>query len=124
MEIVSADTRRTTTTPNATMTTLASPTQGGATHPVWLVAMNPHAEGPLHAFEAEVVWSLTEGRGSLRTGGREQALETGDTVVLAPDEPRQFVAGAEGFTAVVTTVAPGRVTRCDGGDSLVPEWVA
>ncbi|MEP6631594.1 MAG: cupin domain-containing protein [Lapillicoccus sp.] len=124
MQLVSAGTRRTTTTPSGTMTTLASPTQGGATHPLWLVAMRPGAEGPLHAFEAEVVWSLTEGGGSVWVGGREERLTAGDTVVLAPGELRQFVAGAEGFRAVVTTVAPGRVTRGDGSDPLVPEWVA
>jgi quercetin dioxygenase-like cupin family protein len=123
MRIVTADTRRSTTTPNGTMTTLASPTLGGAQHPLWVVEMNPGVEGPVHAFEDEVVWAVTDGSGSVRVDGIETAVAAGDTVVLAAGELRRFSAGAEGFRAVVTTSAPGRVTRGDGAGAVVPEWV-
>jgi quercetin dioxygenase-like cupin family protein len=129
MRIVTADTRRSTTTPNGTMTTLASPTLGGARHPLWVVDMNPGVEGPVHAFEDEVVWAVTDGAGSVRVDGIESAFAAGDTLVLAAGEPRRFSAGPEGFRAVVTTSAPGRVSRGDGGDgdgeeAVVPDWVA
>jgi quercetin dioxygenase-like cupin family protein len=127
MRIVTADTRRSTTTPNGTMTTLASPTLGGARHPLWVVEMNPGAEGPVHAFEDEVVWAVTDGSGSVRVDGTETQVAAGDTVVLAGGELRRFSAGPEGFRAVVTTSAPGRVTRGgddDSEDAVVPDWVA
>lgn len=123
MQIVTADTHRTTATPNGTMTTLASPSLGGAAHPLWLVDMVPGAQGPVHAFEDEVVWSLFAGTGLVRVGAVERPVAAGDTLVLPAGEMRQLVAGPDGFRAVVTTSAPGRVTRGDGGDSLVPDWV-
>lgn len=124
MRIVTADTRRSTTTPNATMTTLASPSLGAAAGSLWLVDMNPAAEGPMHAFESEVVWSLTRGTAELRVDGSTTLLAEGDTAVLPGGMMRQFVAGPEGFAAVVCTPAPSRVSRADGTSVGVPDWVA
>lgn len=124
MQIITADTRRNVTTPNGTMTTLASPTLGGASSSVWMVQMNPDAEGPEHAFEGEVVWAITLGETVVRCGGVESSLAAGDTVVLPGGAMRQFVAGPDGFQAVATTLAPGNVQRGDGGTVAVPPWVA
>ncbi|WP_446664407.1 cupin domain-containing protein [Flexivirga sp. B27] len=123
MQIVRAAQRRTATTPNATMTTLASPTLGAAGTSLWLVEMPAGIQGPEHAFAGEVVWAITEGSASVRVGESEHSLEAGDTVVIPAGVMRQFTAGATGFTGVVT-VGEGEVTRGDGASAGVPPWVA
>lgn len=124
MKIVTSAERRTSTTPNGTMTTLASPTLGGAASSLWLVAMGPRAEGPTHAFDAEVLWAITAGTATLVIGEAEHDLGPGDTVVLPADVQRQLIAGSEGFAADATTAGPGEVTRTDGTSAGVPPWVA
>ncbi len=123
MTVVPADARRTTTTPNATMTTLASPTQGGAASSLWLVDMPAGATGPWHAFDAEVLWALTAGSGVLEIVGEQHPLGVGDTAVLPAGVPRRLLAGPDGFVAVATTSGPGEVTREDGTSAGVPPWV-
>lgn len=123
MQIVHAADRRETTTPNATMTTLASPTLGGAESSLWLVEMPAGIRGPEHSFAGEVLWAITAGSGSVRVGDVEHPLAAGDTVVIPAGEMRQFTAGAEGFSAAVT-VRDGEVTRGNGDPAGVPPWVA
>ncbi len=124
MQIVTAADRRETATPNATMTTLASPTLGAAGASLWLVEMHPDATGPAHAFDSEVVWAITHGRARLEVGPTTYDLAEGDTVVLPAGEMRRFTAGPEGFGAVATTVGSGAVTRADGEPAGVVPWVA
>lgn len=123
MQIVRATDRRVSTTPNATMTTLASPTLGHAESSVWLVEMPADIQGPGHSFAGEVVWSITAGSATVRVGEVDHPLEAGDTVVLPAGEIRQFTAGATGFSGVVT-VRDGEVTRDSGESAGVPPWVA
>lgn len=124
MTIVEAARHRSVTTPNATMTTLASPTLGGASASLWLVEMGPNARGPEHAFVSEVLWTLTAGTAEVTVAGETSQVGAGDTAVLPADVPRTWTAGPDGFTALVTTVAPGGVWR-DGDRSKVevPPWV-
>ncbi len=124
MQLVTSTQRRTTTTPNAVMTTLASPTLGEAATAVWLVDMPAGSQGPEHAFESEVVWSLTDGQATLRVGGEEHALEAGDTVVMPGGEQRRFTAGPDGFSAVVVCHGDGEVVRGDGESAGTPPWVS
>lgn len=124
MQIITSDARRHITTPNATMTTLASPSVGGAASSVWIVRMDPGVEGPEHAFEDEVVWAVTQGEAILQYSNLEARLQAGDTVVLPGRQMRRFVAGAAGFEAFASTRAPGTVTRGDDGSTAVPPWVA
>ncbi|MBB2890374.1 cupin domain-containing protein [Flexivirga oryzae] len=123
MQIVRAAERRTSTTPNATMTTLASPTLGGAQSSLWLVEMPAGIRGPEHSFAGEIVWSLTAGSGIVRVGEVESPLEAGDTVVIPAGELRQFTAGSTGFSGVVT-VREGEAFLGDGSSAGVPPWVA
>jgi quercetin dioxygenase-like cupin family protein len=121
---VTAGERRVAETPNAVMTTLASPTLGGSTASLWLVEMHPSAVGPEHAFDGELIWALTRGAGRLTADGSTCALEAGDTVVLPGGVMRQFSAGPDGFTAVVSGPGVSAVTRADGEPAGVPPWVA
>ena len=124
MQIVTAADRRRTTTPNATMTTLASPSLGRAAASLWLVEMPAGAAGPAHAFDSEVLWAITDGSATLEAGPTSYDLVAGDTVVLPAGEMRRFVAGAEGFSAVATTTGTGAVARQDGEPAGVAPWVA
>ncbi|MER5968668.1 cupin domain-containing protein [Streptomyces sp. NPDC002055] len=132
-----AEARRT-ETPNAVMTTLASPTQGPAGElAVWRVAMRPGQAGPEHTFDAEQVWTVLEGGARIDLGGEAVTVTSGDTVVMPAGLPRQvFCDGPEGLTAVVASRAGGQVRvreaagpDADGcavrdGERLVPAWIA
>lgn len=131
-----ADGRRT-ETPNGTMTTFATPAQGGTTGlAVWRVDMLPGKTGPRHAFDTEQVWTILAGSVDVDLDGRAQCASPGDTLVLPADVPRQMTAGAEtGCTAVVAAHAgclvydPAQRTdgdKCDleprGDERIVPPW--
>jgi quercetin dioxygenase-like cupin family protein len=122
---VRAGERRRTETPNATMTTLASPTLGAtAGLSMWQVEMAAGAQGPLHVFDSEQVWTVLEGELDAVVAGEESELRAGDTVVLPP--------GAERRLSAITNV---RVVVCGHGDATVrvpgehaprgtPPWIA
>ncbi|OLT20823.1 cupin [Actinomadura sp. CNU-125] len=131
-----ADGRRT-ETPNGTMTTFATPTQGGtAGLAVWRVDMLAGKTGPRHAFDTEQVWTFLEGSAEVDVDGRTRRVGSGDTLVLPADVPRQMTTAAEtGFTAVVAAHAgclaydPDALVdpdKCDiapqGDERLVPPW--
>jgi quercetin dioxygenase-like cupin family protein len=103
--IRSADARRT-PTPNAVMTTYASPTQGGSTAALWHVAMNPGTTGPYHAFDAEQIWTVLSGGFVVELDGEKLTVGTGDTLIAPAHLPRRVYADADtGFTAIVTAPA-------------------
>ncbi|WUI01751.1 cupin domain-containing protein [Spirillospora sp. NBC_00431] len=131
-----AESRRT-GTPNGTMTTFATPTQGGTEGiALWRVDMAPGRTGPLHAFDTEQIWTVLDGTATIDLDGRKLEAGPGDTVVLPADVPRQMTSRPDaGFTAVVAAHAgclaydPDAVvddTKCDiapqGHERLVPPW--
>ena len=130
-----AETRRT-ETPNAVMTTLASPTQGGAGQAVWRVDMRPGQAGPLHAIDTEQVWTVLDGGAAVELDGQVLTVGPGDTLILPADVPRRVSADpATGFAAIAVAPAGTRAYTLDGtrvapgcavpdGDKLVPAWVA
>ncbi|MFI0485754.1 cupin domain-containing protein [Actinomadura sp. 9N215] len=128
---------RRTGTPNGTMTTLATPTQGGTEGiALWRVDMAPGRTGPLHAFDTEQIWTFLDGTATVDLDGRKLEAGPGDTVVLPAGVPRQLTSRPDaGFTAVVAAHAgclaydPDALvdeTRCDiapqGDERLVPPW--
>jgi len=129
-----AETRRT-ETPNAVMTTLASPAQGGAGQAVWRVDMRPGQAGPLHAIDTEQVWTVLDGGAAVELDGQVLTVGPGDTLILPADAPRRVSADpAAGFAAIAVAPAGTRAYTLDGtrvapgcavpdGDKLVPAWV-
>ena len=82
---VRAGERRRSETPNATMTTLASPTLGAtAALSMWQVEMAAGAQGPPHVFDSEQVRTVLEGQLAAVVAGEESELRAGDTVVSQP----------------------------------------
>ncbi|TDC69054.1 cupin domain-containing protein [Actinomadura sp. GC306] len=137
MTLIRAAESRRTETPNGTMTTFATPTQGGTGGlAVWRVDMAPGKTGPLHAFDTEQVWTFLHGTATIDLDGRELEAAAGDTVVLPADTPRRLTApDGTGFTAIVAAHAgclvydPDAVVdadKCDiapqGDERLVPPW--
>lgn len=130
-----ADSRRT-ETPNAVMTTLASPTQGGSRHAVWRVDMVPEASGPAHAFDTDQVWTVLAGGARIDLADETIVVAAGDTVIMPADAQRQVFADADhGLTAIVCAPAGTRVYRptptadvpaCAtiDGDKILPDWIA
>lgn len=119
--IRAADSRRT-ETPNAVMTTLASPTLGGAGHSLWRVDMRPGAAGPPHAFDAEQVWTVLDGGATVEVDGEALALSPGDTVVLPAGVPRRVRADPEAGFAALVAAAPGCAATTADGTRTVPAW--
>ena len=123
--LVRAGERRRCETPNATMTTLASPTLGAtAALSMWQVEMAAGAQGPRHVVDSEQVWTVLEGQLAAAVAGEESELRAGDTVVLP--------AGAQRQLSAPTDV---RVLVCGHGDATArvpgehaprgtPPWVA
>ncbi|GAA2210384.1 hypothetical protein GCM10009850_058430 [Nonomuraea monospora] len=132
-----ADSRRI-ETPNGVMTTLASPSQGAAGQvAMWRVDAKPGMVGPVHAFDAELVWTWLDGRAVVELGGERYEVSAGDTMVLPADVSRRmFADGERGFVSVVVAPPgaqvynPGGVSEADACDlapkddeRLVPPWV-
>lgn len=129
-----AESRRT-ETPNAVMTTLASPTQGGSAQAVWRVDMGPDQVGPPHAIDAEQVWTVLDGGATVDLGGEKLTVGPGDTLVIPADVPRRLGSDpVTGFAAIVVAPAGMRAYVVDDtrvsahcavpdGDKLLPAWV-
>jgi quercetin dioxygenase-like cupin family protein len=115
---------RVTETPNAVMTTYASPTQGSAELSLWRVEMKEGAQGPLHVFDTEQIWTALTGHASVEVDDRTVKLDAGDTVVLPAGARRRITAGAE-FTAVVAGYGTATVSVVgEDGDRGTPAWIS
>jgi quercetin dioxygenase-like cupin family protein len=123
MTVISRADARRTETPNAVMTTLASPTQGGTGHALWRVDMRPGQAGPPHAFDVEQVWIVLEGGATVELEGATHALAAGDTLVIPAGAARRVTAAPAGFAAIVAAPAGARATLTDGTDKGVPPWI-
>jgi quercetin dioxygenase-like cupin family protein len=136
MSVIRSAERRRTETPNAVMTTLASPSQGQAALSVWQVDMRPGQAGPLHGIDAEQVWAVLDGGASVLLGPDTIMVGPGDTIVMPADLPRRVTADPRsGLVAIVMAPAAMRAyvlstaeqqppAAVADHDKLVPAWVA
>jgi quercetin dioxygenase-like cupin family protein len=115
---------RVTETPNAVMTTYASPTQGSAELSLWRVEMKEGAQGPLHVFDTEQIWTALTGEATVEVDDRTVDLGAGETVVIPGGASRRITAGAE-FTAVVAGYGTATVRVVgEDGDRGTPPWIS
>ncbi len=125
MNIVGADERRRTETPNATMSTLASPTLGPTVGlSLWQVEMSAGARGPEHAFDSEQAWTVLAGELIVTLAGENATLGPGDTVVLPGGTERQLAARTDVRALVcghgnATVRVPG-----EAATRGTPPWIA
>jgi quercetin dioxygenase-like cupin family protein len=116
---------RRTETPNATMTTLASPTLGPTDGlSLWLVEMEAGAAGPLHVFDSEQLWTALAGEVTITVDGTPTELAAGDTIAIPAAVERQVTARTAtrlivcGHGAAVVTVPGEEAPRG------TPPWIA
>ncbi|MFB7174275.1 cupin domain-containing protein [Streptomyces sp. NPDC056254] len=110
-----------TTTPNATMTALATPSRGSSELSTWHVDMPAGATGPEHSVSREQVWTLTAGSLEVTCGDRTEKVTAGRTLVLPADAPRRIHA-PEAFRAYVAMRADGVVTVTGEDGTRVLPW--
>lgn len=120
--LVRADDARISVTPNATMTTLSSPTLSGSAHSLWRTTMEPGQRGPLHTFDVEQIWTVLSGTPRIVVDGLEFALSTGDTLRISPGAVRQVFADDEAAAFVVCGEAAAHARPVDG-EPVVPGWI-
>lgn len=107
--LVRARQARRTQTPNALMTTLASPSQGPTSRlSMWQVQMRAGQQGPPHIFDTEQIWHLLQGEATVTAGTQQLVLAPGDTVVLPAGAERQVSARTD-----------TRFVVCGRGDAVV-----
>ncbi|MFE6053531.1 cupin domain-containing protein [Kitasatospora sp. NPDC056446] len=136
MPVIRRTDARRTETPNAVMTTYASPTQGSTSLAMWHVDMVAGAQGPLHAMDTEQIWTLATGTAAVDLAGETVALAAGDTLVLPAGLTRQITTDT-GFTAVVASPSPSRAYNPDArtpegacdlaprdDQRVLPAWIA
>lgn len=120
--VSAADTRRT-ETPNAVMTTLASPSTAETTAlSLWRVELAAGASGPVHTMDSEQIWSVDAGSAVCTVGNVRVELETGDTIRIAADAERQFTSEA-GVRFVVCGYADAIARTEANADGVVPPWI-
>ena len=121
---IHADEGRRTETPNAIMTTLASPSQGCTKQlSMWTVAMRDGQKGPSHIFDCEQIWHVLVGIVEINLASKTVELTAGDTIVIPADIERQVSARSD-----VRLVVCGRsdgiaAVPGDAGSRGVPPWI-
>lgn len=123
VHVVTPQPDHTITTPNATMTRLATPSLGTRTLSTWRVHMAPGTAGPLHTVDEEQVWTVSAGALTVEAQGGTGEAVAGCTVVIPPGLERRIHAGDEGAVALVAMPAGGRVTTPAQGPRPLP-WAA
>lgn len=111
-------------TPNAVMTTLASPTLGGTQDmSLWRVQARAGTVGPVHTFDTEQIWTLVSGDALFVVDGETFALNAGDTIHLAAHATRQMNIAADA-EFIVSGYGSAKVTAPGtDSDGITPPWI-
>jgi quercetin dioxygenase-like cupin family protein len=106
---IRAGSERRTETPNGTMTTLASPTQGQTMAlSLWRVEMQQGHRSPRNVVDVEEVWHVLRGEVAITVGEQAVELTDGDTLVIPENVARHIAATADAIILV-----------CGFGDALL-----
>lgn len=122
--IVRASETRRSETPNATMTTLASPSLAGSESlSLWQVEMHAGSRGPLHVFDCEQVWTVLEGEIAVTVDGTRHGLGPGDTLVMRGGATRQIAS--EGDARMLVCGRADAIVSLPGEDADrgTPPWI-
>lgn len=119
--LVRAEDARISVTPNATMTTLSSPSLSGSAYSLWRTNMEPGQRGPLHSFDVEQIWTVLSGTPRIVVEGQEYSLSAGDTLRISAGAMRQVFAD-DAATFVVCADGAAHASPVDG-ESVAPHWI-
>ena len=116
---------RTTSTPNATMTKLASHSLGATSgRSLWLVDMIAGATGPMHTFDTEQIWTVLDGTAEIEIEGVAYPLDAGDTLVI-PAEAQRQVHATTACRMIVTGDAVATASVPGESESRgTPAWIS
>jgi len=118
-----AGSARRTETPNALMTTFASPTQGDArVLSLWQVEMRQGQCDSDHTVDSEQIWHVTSGALAIAVERESVRLTAGDTLVVPEVLPRHVTALTD-VTAVVCGFGDA-VVAGPGDVGSTPRWIA
>lgn len=110
MIVISETEERTTTTPNAAMASLATPSAGSTELASWRVRMADGVSGPEHVIDREQVWMPVTGTMTVAVDGETGTVGPGQAVVLPGGVPRRISTTAGPVEALVCMPAGGKVT--------------
>lgn len=108
-------------TPNAAMTTIASPSVGGAEHSLWKVSMRPGQSGPQHLTDREQVLTVLSGRARVEIESESVWLDPGDTLVVPAGLERR-VHAPEAVEMLASARPDVRALMPDGTDRGELPW--
>jgi mannose-6-phosphate isomerase-like protein (cupin superfamily) len=94
--------------PNSrTLKHLAAPWTLGSEH-LWvgLSEIDPGSSSNRHEHEAEEVFYVVEGRGSVEVGDDSEPIEAGTIVLVPPRTPHRLINEGEGVLKVLCSAAP------------------
>jgi quercetin dioxygenase-like cupin family protein len=120
--LIVIDQPRPTTTPNADLASLATPSQGSTELSTWRVRMRPGAEGPVHAIDREQVWMPLQGSLEFTVDGAVTVITVGQAVILPAGEIRQVRVADGPAEAVVCMPVGGRATVPGKPDPIPLPW--
>ncbi len=119
----SAQARRT-ETPNAVMTTFASPTQGASQGlSLWQVDMRAGQRGPEHVFDSEQVWHVQQGEVQFAVDGQAGDLAAGDSLVLPAGAARQVTPRPRPGYWSAGTATPVVTVPGEAESRGTPPWI-
>ena len=123
--VVSRTQARTTVTPNATMTTLASPTVGATSGlSLWQVAMDAGQQGPWHTFDTEQLWTVQSGTVNVASLDGHVVLRPGDTIVVPAGAERQITAASDARLIVCGPADGVATARGEDAPRGTPAWIS
>jgi quercetin dioxygenase-like cupin family protein len=115
---------RRTETPNAVMSTLASPSQGATREfSMWTVQMRAGQRCPLHSFDSEQIWHVLDGQVEIAIDGEQLQLVAGDTAVLAAALERQVIALSDAQMIVCGRATAIASVTGEAAPRGVPAWI-
>jgi quercetin dioxygenase-like cupin family protein len=109
-------------TPNATMTTYASPSLTGSDVAVWRAELPAGSSGPPHSVDTEQVVVALEGTPVVTLGGDTRTLAPGDALILPAGAERQISNPAGHSAATLTAALPGGHATPQGKDPVPIPW--
>jgi quercetin dioxygenase-like cupin family protein len=112
------------TTPNAVMTSLATPSRGSTEVSAWTVRMAPGTGGPRHAMDREQIWLPLSGTITVTAGETEHQVAPGQAAILPAGEVRQIRTSGDGPAEVLVCMAGGAglATLPETGESRRVPW--
>lgn len=99
---------------------LATPASGAKQVEMWFGHMDAHSATPPHAHNAEEVVLFLKGSGRATVGDREVRYQTGDTLILPPDQVHQIFAETD--CEFVSAMPIGSVVTLPDGVVMELPW--